>query len=72
VITRTPWTDLYVTDGEEALLVPEGDVEAFRAALVRLSEDVKLRERLVTNGRRRVAELCDLETFTQEMFATLG
>lgn len=72
VITRTSWTELYARDGEEALLVPEGDAAAFRAALVRLFNDHDLRERLIANARRRVVELCDLEAFTREMFATLG
>jgi len=71
VATRTPWVEQYVSDGEEALLVPPDDVAAFRAALVRLMSDRDLRARLVANGRRRVAALCDLDAFTREMFATL-
>jgi glycosyltransferase involved in cell wall biosynthesis len=71
VVTRTSWTELYVADGHEALLVAPGDVGAFRDALVRLYEQPDLRARLVANARRRVAELCDLEAFTREMFATL-
>jgi len=46
-------------------------VAAFRAALIRLTSDTDLRARLVANARRRVAALCDLDTFTREMFATL-
>jgi hypothetical protein len=71
VATRTAWIVQYVSDGKEALLVPPGDVGAFRDALVRLHADADLRARLVANARRRVAELCDLEAFTREMFATL-
>jgi hypothetical protein len=72
VATRTLWVEQYVSDGEEALLVPPDDPDAFRAALVRLMQDADLRARLVANARRRVAALCDLEAFTREMFATLG
>ncbi|MFI5365354.1 MAG: glycosyltransferase [Candidatus Binatia bacterium] len=72
VATASPWIVHYVTDGEEALLVPPGDVGALRDALVRLGEQAELRARLVANARRRVAALCDLEAFTREMFATLG
>ena len=68
VVTDTWWIAQYVTDGEDALLVPPGDVGAFCAALVRLHGDVALRARLVANARRRVAGLCDLEAFTRRMF----
>jgi glycosyl transferase family 1 len=71
VATRTTWLTQYVTDGEEALLVPAGDVGAFRDAIMRLYEDGALRRRLVDNASRRVAALCDLEAFTGSMFATL-
>lgn len=71
VATRTPWTEPLVKDGEEGLLVPPDDVEAFRAALLRLHEQADLRNRLVANARAKVASLCDLEAFTRAMFATL-
>lgn len=69
VVTDTWWIAQYVSDGEEALLVPPGDVEAFRVAIIRLHGDAALRARLVANARRRVASLCDLEAFTRRMFA---
>jgi glycosyltransferase involved in cell wall biosynthesis len=72
VATASPWMVHYVTDGEEALLVPPGDVRAFREALVSLYERDDLRARLVANARRRVTALCDLDAFTREMFSTLA
>jgi len=72
VATASPWIGHYVTDGQEVLLVPPGDVHAFRKALVSLFERPDLRARLVANARRRIAALCDLEAFTRDMFATLG
>jgi hypothetical protein len=71
VATRTPWTEPLITDGEDGLLVPAGDVGAFRAALLRLHAQPELRSRLVENAQRKVAALCDLEAFTRKMFATL-
>ena len=71
VATRTGWIEQYVTHEEQALLVPPGDAGAFRSALLRLHGDPELRARLVTNARRRVTEMCDLEAFTREMFAAL-
>jgi hypothetical protein len=71
VATRTGWIEKYVTHEEEGLLVPAGDVDAFRSALLRLHGDSELRARLVANARRRVTDLCDLETFTRGMFSAL-
>jgi len=50
--------------GDAGLIVPEGDVAALRAALLRLVEDSSLRERLAHVGRQRV-----LDNFTQEQVA---
>jgi hypothetical protein len=71
VATRTGWIEQYVSHEEQALLVPAGDTGAFRSALLRLHGDPELRGRLVAKARRRVTELCDLEAFTREMFASL-
>jgi glycosyltransferase involved in cell wall biosynthesis len=43
-----------VVDGETGLLVPPGDVEALRQALVRLLDDADLRRRMGAAGRARV------------------
>jgi glycosyltransferase involved in cell wall biosynthesis len=50
-----------VGDGEAGLLVPSGDVAALRDAIERLLDDAELRNRLVANGRRRVAEAFTVE-----------
>lgn len=46
IVTDTPTTRDYVTDGEDALLVPLGDAAALRAALLRLLHDPGLAVRL--------------------------
>jgi glycosyltransferase involved in cell wall biosynthesis len=43
-----------ITDGENGILVPPGDVEALRAALERALEDGRLRTKLGAAARRRV------------------
>ena len=46
-----------VADGETGLLVPPGDVDALRSAVVRLLEDPGLRARLGAEARRRMEAL---------------
>ena len=46
----------YLIDGENGILVPEGDIEAFAGALSRLLSDRDLARRLGVNGRRLVAD----------------
>lgn len=43
-----------ITDGEDGLLVPPGDVDALASAMVRLATDREARGRLAENGRRSV------------------
>ena len=45
----------YLRDGENALLVPPGDVEACAAALLRLADDASLRRTLAANARTTAA-----------------
>jgi glycosyltransferase involved in cell wall biosynthesis len=52
------WADV-VQDGESALLVPSGDVDALAAAIIRLRDDLALRERLAANAYR-----CVMESYT--------
>ena len=49
------WADV-VQDGESALLVPPGDVDAFAASINRLRDDPALRERLASSAYTRVME----------------
>jgi glycosyltransferase involved in cell wall biosynthesis len=46
-----------VADGETGLLVPPGDVDAVRTAIVRLLEDRELRTRLGAEARKRIESI---------------
>lgn len=51
VASRSQGMEAYIEDGVNGLLVPQHDVVAMRAAIVRLLEDRELRERLGKNAR---------------------
>jgi glycosyltransferase involved in cell wall biosynthesis len=57
VATRSPGVVDYVEDGREGLLVPAGDVDALRAAVVRLAGDDALRAALAEHARARAETL---------------
>lgn len=50
IVTKTPTVDEYLVDGENAILVPMGDVDALRAAVDLLRSDSGLRKRLALNA----------------------
>ena len=43
-----------ITHNEEGLLVPPNDVNAMVDAIIRLKEDINLKDKLVINGRKKV------------------
>lgn len=57
VATRVGGLTELVSDGETGLLVPDGDLEAFAAALCALADDPALRQRLGDAGKQRHGEL---------------
>lgn len=50
IVTDTPTTRDYVTDGEDGLLVPLGDAAALRAAIQRVTSEPGLADRLARNA----------------------
>jgi len=58
-----------VDDGVTGLLVPPGDVQALRGALVRLLEDTELRRRLGAAARERALREFSFERATDELLA---
>jgi glycosyltransferase involved in cell wall biosynthesis len=64
-----------VTDGDSALLVAPGDVEALRRALERLIGDATLRERLARRANETFVEKFSAEAFTSalgDLYRELG
>ncbi len=67
VATNTHTMASYVTDGENGLLVKEGDTQALREALERLLSDPALRERLGHNARAYAEAHLDAEKLGQKL-----
>jgi glycosyltransferase involved in cell wall biosynthesis len=59
VVSDLPSLREWVQDGQQALLVPVGDVVAISSAIVRLLTDEPLRQKLSGNGSRLVRERAD-------------
>lgn len=64
VASKTLAMETYIVDGENGLLVPEGDVAAMRQALSRLVTDRELRERLGKNARAYAEAYLDADRCT--------
>lgn len=65
------WADV-VQDGATALLIPPGDEAALRAALLRLSEDAALRQRLGAAARQRALALYTWQARAQAIRAHIA
>jgi glycosyltransferase involved in cell wall biosynthesis len=57
VATRSPGIVDYVTDGQEGLLVEAGDVDGYRAAILRLTGDEEFRRACAEHACRRATGL---------------
>ena len=68
VVTGAPALSEYTRDEIDTLLVPPGDSEALRAALLRLNGDASLRDRLGSVAHATVAERFD----TSRMWASVA
>lgn len=67
IATNTQTMASYITDGENGLLVPEGDSEALKRALERLLGDGGLRERLGKNARVYAETHLDAEKLGEKL-----
>jgi len=67
VATRTFTMESYITDGENGILVPEGDAEALKKAVLDLLNDEPKRKRLGAEARRFAEKYCDAEKFAESL-----
>ena len=67
IATKTHTMASYVADGENGLLVKEGDAEALREALERLLSDPGLRERLGHNARHYAETHLDADKLGEKL-----
>ncbi|MDY7227003.1 glycosyltransferase family 4 protein [Hyalangium rubrum] len=69
IISRASGAAEQLTDGEDALTLPSGDVEALKEALRTLVEDAGLRERLGQAARRTAVARFSRERYAREILA---
>lgn len=67
VATRTKAMESHVKDGENGLLVPEGDAQSMHDAIERLLADEKLRKTLGENAYRYALENLDTKKTTRRL-----
>jgi len=67
IASKTPAMESYITDGENGLLVPEGDAAAMHNALSRLVYDKALREKLGRNARAYAEVNLDADRCTGDL-----
>lgn len=67
IATKTHTTASYVAEGENGLLVPEGDPQALKAAIEHLQGDKELRERLGQNARAYAEAHLDVEKVGEKL-----
>jgi glycosyltransferase involved in cell wall biosynthesis len=69
VITRTPTVEEYVRHGDESILVPQGDIESLRGAILQLLADPELTRRLSTHASRAFEERFSMRAYVRHLVA---
>lgn len=72
IITRSPTVEEYVTDGEQSLLVPMGDVAALRTAIERLLADRTLAARLAANANATFDDKFCMKAYVGNLVRSVG
>ncbi len=68
IATRTPMMSSYITDGVNGILVPEGDADALRRAVVSVLDDPTKRASLGKKAREFAVNECSPDVFTERLF----
>ncbi|GGY55105.1 glycosyltransferase family 4 protein [Pseudoduganella albidiflava] len=71
VITRTLTVEDYVSDGNEAVLVPQGDAAAMRAAIVRLLDDAPYTAQMADRALDAFDNRFDMKAFVRNLVAAV-
>lgn len=71
VSTRAGGSGEIITDGENGLIVPDGDASALAECLSRLADDRRLRERLAARARDTVLAHCHISVMRDRLAAFL-
>ncbi|MGP3698060.1 glycosyltransferase family 4 protein [Rhodobacter sp. NSM] len=72
VVTRTRAPADFFRDGETCLLVPPGDADALKAAMLRLLSDAPLRERLGRAARQIMVSCYGMDAYTSALARILA
>ena len=71
IVTGTPTISEYVKHGEDALLVPRGDAESLRNAIIRLTNDPGLQDRLGANAQAAYEEKFSTAAYIRRLVETI-
>ena len=56
-------SEILGNNGSSGMLIPPKSVSKFSEAIIKLGNDLNMRERMGRNGSKRVAQLCSLKKF---------
>lgn len=67
VATRTSTMEDYIQSGDNGVLVPQGDIEALKLAIIDLIHDDQKRQKIGTAAREFVLQYCGADKFAENL-----
>lgn len=67
IATKTPTMESYITDGENGILVTEGDSDELQKAIIKLIHNEEYRKKLGHSAREFVEKNCEAELFSSRL-----